>query len=89
VDGLFRFNVFLEWNDSRHQPFVPYIIDLALEVVDIVIDEMRKPSLLDQVVTHWQALESAVGNLLGLAIELLLAGQLMGALCWIVEGAGP
>src|SRR5579872_1064130 len=71
--GLFVFEILLERDDSRHQPFSPHFVNLALEVIDIVIDKVREPSLLEQVITNRQALESATGNLFSLAVELQLA----------------
>src|SRR5438105_11825672 len=71
--GLFSFDFPLEGNNSRYQPLIPHLIDLALEVIDVIIDEMCEPSLLQQVVADRQTFEAAAGNLLGLAIELQLA----------------
>ena len=56
------FQVLLERDDSRHQPVVPHLVDLALEVFDVFLDEVREPSLLEQVVANRQPLEPAIGN---------------------------
>src|SRR5208283_4221003 len=66
------FDLLLERNDSRHQPLVPHLVDLALEVFDIFVDKMREPSLLEQVITNRKTLESAVCNVLGLAVQFQL-----------------
>src|SRR5579864_2459203 len=71
--GLFSFDFLLEGNNSRYQPLIPHFIDLALEVIDVIIDEMCEPSLLQQVVADRQTVEAAAGNMIGLAIELQLA----------------
>src|SRR5208337_2195915 len=68
--GLFGFDFFLERDNSRHQPLVPHLVDLALEVFDVFVDKMREPSLLEQVIAHRKAFESSVRNVLGLAVEL-------------------
>src|SRR5271157_4094947 len=67
------FDFFLERNDSRHQPLVPHLVNLALEVFDIFVDKVREPSLLEQVIANRKTLESAVRNILGLAVERQLA----------------
>src|SRR3984957_4884473 len=71
---LFSFvYIVLKWNHSRHQPPVAHFIVFALEVIDIFLDEMREPSLLEQVIANRQPFESAAGNLFALAIQFHLA----------------
>ena len=42
---VISFNLSLERDDSRHQPFVPHFVDLALEELDIFLDKVCEPAL--------------------------------------------
>src|SRR5208337_5632514 len=68
-----RWEILLERDNSRHEPLVPHLVDLALEEFDVFVDKVREPSLLEQVVAHRQALEFPFGNLFRLAVESQLA----------------
>src|SRR2546425_6374184 len=58
-----------EGNDARDQPLLPHIIDLRLEVVDVVVGEVREAPLSQQVVSHRLALGALLGNALAAAVE--------------------
>src|SRR3954464_11273328 len=60
----------LERNDSWHYPLVPHLIDLALEIIDVVVGEVGEAALLEQVVANREPLHAAVGDVAGLADEL-------------------
>src|SRR3954468_325316 len=60
----------LERNDSWHYPLVPHLVDLALEIIDVIVGEVGEATLLEQVVANGEALHAAVGDVAGLADEL-------------------
>src|SRR5438105_5484217 len=70
LPGFIRFNLSAKRNDARNQPLVPHLVNLALEVFDVFVDEVGESSLLEQIVSHRQALELSIGNFFSFAVEL-------------------
>jgi len=54
------FQVFQDGHDSGNQPLVPHLINLALEILNIVVRKVGEPALFQQVVTHRQTFEFAI-----------------------------
>ena len=46
------FQVLQDGHDSGNQPLVPHLINLALEILNIVVRKVGEPALFQQVVTH-------------------------------------
>ena len=44
--ALSRSEVGAERDHPGHQPLVPHVVDLALEVIDVIVREMREAPLL-------------------------------------------
>src|SRR6185295_14530199 len=59
----------LERHDRRNLPLLPHLVDLGLEVPEVLLGEVREPSLLEQVLAHGLA-GPAVDDRLGLAVVL-------------------
>src|SRR5206468_11574035 len=61
-----------ERHHRRNLPFLPHLVHLCLEVVEILLDEVGEPPLLEEVLAHrlaWPPLDDR----LGLAVVLHLA----------------
>src|SRR2546423_4963932 len=52
-----------EGDHTRDQPFGPHLVDLGLEVLDVLVREVREPALALQVLEHRLALLAALGDL--------------------------
>src|SRR5215470_1293836 len=63
-------DLLVERDHSRNQPFVPHLIDLRLEVVDVIVVEVSEPPLPEKVVAHRRSLQAAVGDVPGFADQL-------------------
>src|SRR5262249_62259515 len=66
-------DVLLDRDHSGYHPLVPRLVDLRLEVVDVVVGEVREAALLVEVLAHRPALEAAVGDVASAADQRDLA----------------
>src|SRR3979409_2527847 len=60
----------LERDHAGDDPLVPHIVNLALEIIDVVVGEVWDAALLEQVVPNRESLHAAVGDVARLADEL-------------------
>src|SRR5438067_429308 len=56
-----------ERDHAGNQPLGPHLVDLALEVIEVVVGEVREPPLAQQVVADRRPLQAAFGDVAGLA----------------------
>src|SRR5262245_65967385 len=61
-----------EWHDGWDLPLVPHLVHLCLEVVEILLDEVGEPPLLQEVLADRLAC-TTLDDRLGLAVVLHLA----------------
>src|SRR5262245_14481468 len=61
-----------ERHDGRNLPFLPHLVDLLLEVLQVLLDEVSEPPLLEEVFPDRLA-DPALDDRLGLAVVLHLA----------------
>src|SRR5207245_8865284 len=61
-----------EGHDGRDLPLLPHLVDLLLEVLEVLLGEVREAALLQEVLAHGLAL-SPFDEGLGLAVVLHLA----------------
>src|SRR2546430_1300455 len=72
-----------EGNHARDQPFGPHLVDLGLEVLHVLVGEVREPALALEVLEHRLALLAALGDLPG------RTGQIADAVDDLVERPDP
>src|SRR5262249_19083300 len=61
-----------ERHHGRNLPLVPHLVHLRLEVIEVLLDEVGEPPLLQEVLADWLA-RTTLDERLGLAVVLHLA----------------
>src|SRR5207249_5241583 len=52
-----------EWDHARDEPVGPHLVDLRLEVLHVLVDEVREPALALEIFVHRLALLAPLGDL--------------------------